>query len=557
MVTINVKESILTDKFAKSFGLHPAIIQAIINRGYTTEKEIETYLFRDKQPYGDPHSINDMAKAVTLLVDAIETNKKILVFGDTDCDGVIGTSVLLLGLRILTKNVSFMLTNRNKGGAYGLGEDSAARILEEQPDVVITVDNGTTSVNGIKLLKDKGITVIVTDHHEPLAEKVDADVVVNPKVNNSPLQDLCGAGVAWYLLKALSEKMTKLKPDTYLDLVTVATVGDVVPLVGPNRRIVYDGLKNIHKTKNKGLSLLFKQKALYKDIDSGDLAFKIVPMINAFGRVGDPADGVCLFTGDKADEAVMLAMQAKNSNDIRKEIESGIYKEAMLKLAKGSLTDCIVVYDPGWDDRIVGIVASRLAQRYKRPAFVMTKVTDPATGEEYIKGSCRSVDGIDIIMMLTTVDANLRSYGGHKMAAGLTLHEKDFGTFAVAINEVIAQVKSMSTVEIPVDAQVAVSSIDWKFIEQQENMQPFGHSNKEPVFVFKEVKITDTRILGTCHLSCYINDFNGGKVKAIMFNSSYTRAPASLVDVVGTVKISKWRGSKEIQILIKEIIEIE
>ena len=556
MIKVRVNKSDDTERLANIFHIHPSVMQAIINRGYASEDDIDTYLNPDTIPYGDPYQINDMEKAVSIILDAIKSNKKIVVFGDTDCDGIVGTAILVCGLRELSNNIEYTLTNRNAGGAYGLGPDSAERVLAMEPDLVITVDNGTTSIEGIEILRAQNIKVIVTDHHEQLAESPNVEAMVNPKVGNRSLSGLCGAGVAWYLLRAIASKNDKLKPDRYLDLVAVATIGDVVPLRDQNRRIVYDGLKNMHKTKNVGLAILLKQCGLFKKVTSGDIGFKVAPIINAFGRVGDPMDGVALFIEQNKTEATVIATHAKSNNMQRKEIEADIYKAALLKLVKGPIPAGVFLYDPGWDGRVAGIVAGKLAQRYRRPAFIMTKITDPDTGKVFIKGSCRSIEGVDMVLLLSAVDEHLNMYGGHKMAAGFTLDEDKLDAFIEAASEFIERVSNIVDIEVVVDAEANISDISWDFVNQQERMQPFGFQNKEPTFLFKDVRMVDSKVVGTCHLSCNVMDFSHGKLKAIMFNSPYTKAPNHLVDIVGTIKISKWRGNEDIQLFIKEVIDV-
>ena len=494
---------------AKRLGIAPEVAGLLIDRGIDTVESATAFLY-PKLENGVPASaIARIDEAVARIKQAVEDGESILVFGDYDCDGISATAALTLYLRSLGATVHYFIPRRGDG--YGLSERTVERVVETYyPDLMITVDCGITAHDEVELAQDLGVDVIVTDHHEP-QDVLPECIVVDPKLGeDTRLKDLCGAGVVYKLIEAMAGLDVAKQ---YLDIVALATVADVVPLVGDNRIIVAEGLKLLNRRCRKGLSALIRSCDLDK-VTSTDIGFRLGPRINALGRLNDDADVVELLTTEDDFVIRELVERIGAANTIRQTLTKKMVEQAHAKLADYDLVHrpCIVLWDDEWETGVLGLVASKLASEFNRPVVLLGDVGD------CYKGSARAGCDVNIFEALKAVEPYMIAFGGHKAAAGMSVNKQTVNKFADELCRVIASTYPPETF-IPVahyDIDAPLSRLDKAFFAQLELLEPYGEGNPVPRIKVNtgEVKLSS---FGTDHVKARL----GNDVEVVAFGSSY------------------------------------
>jgi single-stranded-DNA-specific exonuclease len=545
-------------------GLPIPLARALALRGLRNKNEIEAFLNPLLSGLSDPFLLPDMEKAVSRVWKAIDAGEAISVFGDYDVDGITSSALLTRVFARLGANVQAFIPNRLDEG-YGLSQDALDRCLEaHRPALVVTVDCGVNAVESVAYAQARGVDVIVTDHHEPGSETAAAFALINPKLGKiHSLEILSGVGVAFKfahaLLKAGRERGSAAADGidlrTYLDLVALGTVADIVPLIGENRIIVHHGLSALDATPWEGLRALKNLAGMRGETDTCHLGFQLGPRINAAGRIGQPMQALRLLVTDDPAEARGIAELLDRTNKERRTIESDMADQAFAEIDAyfdpGKHFGLVVARE-GWHPGVVGIVASRVSRHYNRPAIVMGIDEDGSA-----RGSCRSIDEYDMLEGLRACELLLVKYGGHKMAAGVELAAGSLDAFTIGFNDAVS-IKLMSVDLSPVqhiDAEVSADELDWKFWEQLKRLQPFGQDNPEPIWALRGAELSGTpRVVGQKHLKFAVAS-KGRKFEAIAFNYPLARLPQGSIDVAFTLHENSWNGNTTLQLQIRDIRE--
>lgn len=467
-----------------AIGVNKKLVELLFLRGMKTEKDVHDFLFPDAGNFYDPFLMKGMREAVDRINAAIENDEKIVVYGDYDADGICSNAILSLYLKSRGMEV-FSHTPNRIGDGYGLNNDTLEKIIEEiMPDLIITCDCGISCYDEVEFVKDLGVDIIVTDHHEP-GEKIPDCVVVNPKQSDCkyPFKGLCGAGVVLKLVQALSGFETMEK---YLDLCSVATIADLVPLLDENRLIVQLGLSRIPSTENIGLKALFASNNLVKPTAS-DVAFKISPRINAAGRMGDAYRAFELLTTDNRTRVAEIISELETENDRRKEMCNEMYSEALVDLHYEDIvnTRAIILCNSSWEKGITGILAAKLCGDFMRPTFVLAK-----SGDDSYKGTCRSVEGINIFEVLSGCSDLLLEFGGHSQAAGFSISPDKVETFKLRVKDILSKYDAnLFLPKFLYDDEIGLKDLSYEFVESLSMLEPTGNSNPKPTFKIKAEKV--------------------------------------------------------------------
>jgi single-stranded-DNA-specific exonuclease len=546
-------------------GLHPLLARLFATRGVETAEQTDYRWNR----LIHPKKLTQNQHAAKLLADAIEQNKNLLIVADYDCDGATACAVAICGLRSMGANVDFMVPNRFETG-YGLSPEVIDIILERQavrPDLIITVDNGIASVEGVKYAKEHGIDVLVTDHHLPGDELPDAIAIVNPNQEDCgfPSKNLAGVGVMYYLLMALRaefkqrghfDDQTQPRLDTLADLVALGTVADVVKLDANNRILVTQGLERMRKGfMRPGIRALFKVSGTtYKTASASDLGFRIGPRINAAGRLADMSIGIrCLITDDEF-EAMQLADELDKINQQRRHIEHEMSEQALETLATEAEQNleplaAICVYDDEWHQGVVGIVASRLKEKFWRPAFAFSPADN---GSDEIRGSGRSVPDVHLRDALDLVSKRhpglIIKFGGHAMAAGLSIHKQDLDTFKQALHDAIVTMTGKHSFESVIETDGSLPNTHAttrmaNMLEEQVWGAGFPPPSFNDVFI-----VRSQRILKDKHLKLQLEK-DQVVYDAIWFN--HNEPLPELAHVVYELKSNEWNGQVNVQFMVR------
>ena len=476
------------ESLRSSLGISSLLAKVLVNKGATT-KEKAKKMFFDETPLSDPYLLKDMDVAVKRIIRAVENGEKIVIYGDYDVDGVCATATLFTCLENMGANVFYKLPNREKDG-YGLNSDVLQSFKNKGVDLVVTVDNGIAAISEVDFANSIGLDIIVTDHHLPKGEIPKALAVVDPlrKDDESPCKTLCGAGVAFKLVCALEQADPMEMLEFYGDFVAVGTVADLMLLEGENRTIVKAGLNLLNEGMRQGFNSLIEVCGLWgKEITSESIAYAIAPRINAAGRMADPTVALELLLCEDEDEGRLLAQELETDNHKRQDIQNKMAEDITQEiLADANLVNdrVIVVWGDSYHPGVVGIVASRLVETYAKPAIVLTK-----DGDEY-KGSGRSVQGFNLHRALEETKHLLIRFGGHELAAGLTLEEENLENFRKAINDVANSVTGLEKTEsLRVDCQVTTAEISVDSVSQINLLAPFGNGNPNPLFMISGVQL--------------------------------------------------------------------
>ena len=509
---------------SEKFHISPRVASLIRNRDVIGDDAIEKYLNGTIADLYDGMLMKDMDKAVAVLGEKIKENAKIRIIGDYDIDGIQSTYILLEGFRMLGADVDSDIPDRMKDG-YGLNRNLIDRALEADVDTIVTCDNGIAAAEEIAYAKSMGMTIVVTDHHEVPYTEIgagrryilpEADAVVDPKQEDCtyPFKGLCGAAVAYKLVEALMEAMGKDAEDAdyLMENVAIATIGDVMDLVDENRIFVKQGLDMLKRTENLGLKALMGC--------TGVNGFVIGPCMNASGRLDTAKRALELLEAKKVAEADLLAGDLKALNDSRKDMTAQAVEEAFIQVENSELKDAdvLVVYLPECHESLAGIVAGRIREKYYRPVFVLTK------GAEGLKGSGRSIETWHMYEGLNRVKHLLSKFGGHKMAAGLSMPEENLEQFRKEINEKSGITPEDLNEKIAIDMQLPFECVNEKFIGELAVLEPFGKGNARPIFAERQVQVESARILGKNKnvLKLQVKDLHGTRMDAMYFGDVNT-----------------------------------
>lgn len=518
---------------SEKFHISPRVASLIRNRDVIGDDAIEKYLNGTIADLYDGMLMKDMDKAVAVLGEKIKENAKIRIIGDYDIDGIQSTYILLEGFRMLGADVDSDIPDRMKDG-YGLNRNLIDRALEADVDTIITCDNGIAAAEEIAYAKSMGMTIVVTDHHEVPYTEIgagrryilpEADAVVDPKQEDCtyPFKGLCGAAVAYKLVEALMEAMGKDAEDAdyLMENVAIATIGDVMDLVDENRIFVKQGLDMLKRTENLGLKALMGCTGVNVDkLSPYHIGFVIGPCMNASGRLDTAKRALELLEAKKVAEADLLAGDLKALNDSRKDMTAQAVEEAFIQVENSELKDAdvLVVYLPECHESLAGIVAGRIREKYYRPVFVLTK------GAEGLKGSGRSIETWHMYEGLNRVKHLLSKFGGHKMAAGLSMPEENLEQFRKEINEKSGITPEDLNEKIAIDMQLPFECVNEKFVEELAVLEPFGKGNARPVFAERQVQVESARILGKNKnvLKLQVKDLHGTRMDAMYYGDVNT-----------------------------------
>lgn len=515
-------------EMAKKYGIDPLIARIIRNRDITDEKEITEYLYGGKEALHNPHLLKDVDKAAEIIAEGIAGKKAMRIIGDYDIDGVNATYILLEGIRRCGGNVDAAIPDRMKDG-YGINEHLIEQALSDGKELLITCDNGIAAINEINFAKEKGMTVVVTDHHEiPYRNteqgkeflRSNADAIVNPKQNDClyPCKGICGAVVAWKLVQVLYERMDipVVEADIFIENAGFATVGDVMDLTGENRILVKLGLKALEHTKNPGMkALIAKNKLSDKPLSAYHIGFVLGPCINASGRLDTAKRSLELLLERDEVKASALAGELVELNESRKYMTQQETQKALEQIEKeGREKDkVLVVYLPECHESLAGIIAGRIREAYQRPVFVLTR------GEEGVKGSGRSIEAYSMFDKMTEVAELFTKYGGHPMAAGLSMREEDIDKLREQLNQKAEFSEEDMAEVVRLDAVLPMSYFTVDTIRQLSVLEPCGKSNTKPVFADRNIKITRAGIVGVNRnvLKLHLLDSRGNPVAGVYF----------------------------------------
>lgn len=553
-------------KIGSEFGIDPVIARLIRNRDIQDMKEIRSYLYGTLAEIPSPWKMKDMERAVQILQKKITQKKKIRIIGDYDIDGVTATCILLKGLKRLNANVDTYIPDRVKDG-YGMHEQLIDKALEDGIDTILTCDNGIAAAAEIEYAKKEGLTVIVTDHHDiPFRDTEDgriwiipkADAVVNPKQNDClyPNKNICGAVVAWKLIWALYERL-EIDSDEiwdFLELAAIATVGDVMDLQGENRIIVKEGLKKLSSTSFEGLKALICVNNLEgAEITAYHVGFVIGPCINASGRLDTAARSLELLLADNMEDAMKLADDLYDLNQSRKAMTEQGKEQAIQSIEENNLGKdrVLVVYLPDCHESLAGIIAGRIREAYNKPVFVLTK------GSDGVKGSGRSIEAYSMYEELVKCSDLLMQFGGHPMAAGLSMEEKNVELFRRRLNDNCTLTEQDLIPKIMIDVPMPISYLSKKLTEQLKVLEPFGKGNSKPLFAQKNLRVVGIRVFGRNRnvAKMLLIDENGIKMDAVYFGEAqefvdFVQAHDT-ISVTYYPEINVFQGRENLQVVIK------
>lgn len=585
-ILVNKKESFL--RLSNSINENPLVLRLLANRGIDTFESADRFLNGTINDFYDGNLMADMTKGVNIIKNAILNNKKIIIYGDYDCDGVISTTIFFNALKNIGANYSYYIPNREDEG-YGMHSGRIKKLKEEGYEVILTCDNGISAFEQVDLAKELGMEIVITDHHDiPIRENnkgelketiPSADAVINPKRSDCkyPFKKLCGAGVALKFSKCLYDEF-KIGEEKFLDLIqfaAIATVCDVVDLVDENRIIVKKGLELLNETKNYGIQELKKSTGLSdKKIEEYHLGFVIGPCINATGRLETADLSVELLITEDLTKAKELANQLSELNTIRQELTKESTEKIIEKIEneKKKEEKVIVVYDDTIHESIAGIVAGRVKERYNMPCIVLTK------GKEMPKGSARSIEGYNIFEELSKCSEFLEKFGGHPMAAGLSIKEENIIPLRNKLNDICKLSDEDIIPVVRIDSPLGLNYLNEDLINIIESLRPFGKGNSSPLFAVKNVNIERLWLLGkeknflklrfkfeANGRLLYIDGISFDKFEAFKeevinkygeeefiraCDSSYINIKA---DVIYYPNINEFNGKRNIQIMIKNI----
>ncbi len=570
-VTIRRRE--ISSDFELDKDLTPLLNRIYLARNITSNSELDYHL----KHLPSPQLMKGMEEAVTLVTEVLATDLKTLIVGDFDADGATSTTVMLKGLRAMgAKQVSYLIPDRFKFG-YGLTPEIVEVAARQQPDLIITVDNGIASIDGIALAKEKGIRVLVTDHHLPGDELPEADAIINPNQpgDKFPSKNIAGVGVAFYLLLALRSRLRDngwfteqglAEPNLagLLDIVALGTVADVVPLDHCNRILVKQGLARINNGQACPgiLALIDVANRVPGNLAASDLGFAVAPRLNAAGRIENMSIGIECLLAEEHEAAHEIAVRLDSINQERRSIETEMKIQALNDLKKIQLDDKndmpvgLCIFDQNWHQGVIGILAARIRERFHRPVIAFAPAGDELDG---LKGSARSIPGLHIRDVLAAVDTQhpglIKKFGGHAMAAGLSLATECYTPFSEAFNEEVErQLGDMPLEKVFLtDGELTTAELDISTAMSLRRAGPWGQLFPEPLFE-GDFKVIDKRIVGKYHLKMQLSDGNA-PIDAIMFNirEGDEAMARDTVHVVYKLDVNEFRGKRTVQMMVEHM----
>ena len=546
------------EEISKKYHVNKLLATILANRNIVNEEQIRLFLNPTRNDFHDPYLITDMEKAINRIVEAIEKQEKVTIYGDYDVDGITSITVLKSFLKDRGLEVSQYIPNRLNEG-YGLNKNAIDKIHNNGCELMITVDCGISAIEEIEYANSLGIETIVTDHHEPGNELPNALAVIDNKRKDStyPFRELAGVGVVFKVIQALGIKL-RLKEEEYLkylDIVCIGTISDIVPLVDENRVIAKLGLLLIKQTKNIGLRSII-QSSGYTKIDSNSISFGIAPRINACGRMGKAEDALQLFLSKNINEVSQLTNKLNEYNRLRQDTEKKIFENAIRQIEEEHLAEnaTITVGGHHWHHGVIGIVSSKITEMYFKPSILLSFEEDGIG-----TGSGRSIPGFDLHEALSKCTDTIEKFGGHSMAIGITIKKEKFEAFKKEFEEIAKEANIEEIVPIiNIDAKIDFSSINKEMVESLKELEPFGEGNKMPVFAFKNLKIDSIRALSEGkHLKLTLKEGNT-VVNAIGFNMGALVEDYRIgdkIDVVGVLEVNTFNGVDTLQINMKDIMK--
>ena len=534
------------------------LAQTLLSRGFVSYEQVQDFLLTyEEKDVADPGLLKDGHKAVKRILRAIEDKEKILIFGDYDVDGITSSSLVLTALLPLGAQVNFYLPNRLRDG-YGLSTKIVQKAAQNGYKVIITVDNGITAFEPVRVAKELGIDVIITDHHRPHDHLPDAYAIVNPHQVDCayPYKYFAGVGVAFKLMSLLYQQKNMKLPDKVIELLLLGTVADVVPLTGENRYWVRHGLAHINQYESQALQVLKQNSNFSKPtLLSTDIGFSITPQINALGRLDDPRQGVAFLIGDDYDTTLHVGKVLHELNNARKEIERSIVEEIEGQIRSGHINldreNIIMAASKNWPAGVIGLVASRFVGMYGKPTILFHLSSDGLA-----KGSCRSIKEFNMFNALHEHKELLTSFGGHSVAAGLALPLDNVKILKEKLETLVAQQLSPEDLQLKleVDGVAQLADFSSTFMAQLEQFEPFGHENKQPYFCVQGLVLVQKPVLlKEAHVKCLV--FADGVIKPLIF--FYRKDLFDLLvdhgdkpfDVVAQVTQNYWQGNYTIELI--------
>lgn len=545
------------DGFAKALGVSPIVTRIMRNKDLDTVESQRAFLNSSMDNLHKPELMKDMEKAVLIIMEKIREGRSIRVIGDYDIDGICSTYILVEGLRRVGAEVSYDIPDRVKDG-YGINENIIKKAYDEGVDTIVTCDNGIAAIEQIKYAKELGMTVVITDHHEvPFVrdeetceityKRVAGDAVVNPKQPDCsyPFKLLCGGAIAYKVITCLYKKLEmpdwQVKADMFIEYAAIATIGDVVDLIDENRIIASEGLKRLKTTSNIGLDKLMDLCGVNRErLSSYHVGFVIGPCLNAAGRLETAKKGLELLRCEDFSLAEKLAAELVELNNTRKSMtEEGVISAVRQGESKED-KKVLVIYLPDVHESIAGIIAGRVREHFNKPVFVLTDSADEGE-DNMIKGSGRSIEGYNMFEALIECDEYLQKYGGHEMAAGLSLSGDMLETFEKALNDRCKLTDEDMIRKVWIDVPMPIAYATEELVNQLSLLEPFGKGNEKPVFATKNVRIKSLKIVGAnqnmCKLSVY--DDSGKIVDALVFASIFQGFMEFLTKKFGEEQVRK------------------
>ncbi|MFB7639419.1 single-stranded-DNA-specific exonuclease RecJ [Peribacillus butanolivorans] len=544
-------------ELAEELHITPLVAALLVNRGLDTIESARSFLFVKNQTFHDPFLLKDMDKAVYRIKEAIQNGEKIRIFGDYDADGVTSTTVMMTTLTRLGADVDFYIPNRFTEG-YGPNPMAFRLAAEQGVKVLITVDTGISAVDEAKLASELGMDYILTDHHEPGPELPEALAIIHPKLEDSsyPFEDLAGVGVAFKLAHALLGEL----PEDLLEIAAIGTIADLVPLKGENRLIAAKGIEQLRLTRRPGLVALMKVANIQQEaLNEESIGFTMAPRINAVGRLGDADPAVDLLMSENLAEATELANEIDDINKERQAMVAAMAEEAIQEVEENfppESNGVLIIGREGWNAGVVGIVASKLVERFYRPTIVLSY--DREKG--HAKGSARSIAGFDLFESLSTCRELLPHFGGHPMAAGMTLKIEDVQELRDRMNMIAKEQLSVEdfTPITNLDGATTLAEVSIQTIQEMSLLAPFGVTNPKPKILIDSVQLSSVRKIGANqnHLKVQLEDSENHKLDGVGFGLGHyvdEIAPHAEVSVIGELSINEWNNIKKPQIFVQDV----
>ncbi len=540
------------NRLAEMGGLPPLCARVLVSRGIDTVERAAD-LLGDGNGLSDPFLITDMRKAAETIIAAVDEGKKICVYGDYDCDGITATVLLYSYLQCIGGDVSYYINLREEG--YGLCADAVRRLAEEGTELIITVDNGISAAEEAVLVKELGMELVITDHHQPPEILPEAVAVVDPHRADdcSPFKDLCGCGLALKLVAAMDGGSCESALEQFSDLAAIATVADVVPLKGENREIVRLGLKYLENTENAGLKALMNASGIKLPVTATQAAFGLAPRINAAGRFASASEAAELLLCEDGDTAKQMAARLNSLNEQRKKAETEIMEDIHQKILTNNgilYKRVLFLYGEGWHHGVIGIVASRLAERFGKPVFILSEDGD------FARGSARSAEGFSVHKALAACADCLVKFGGHTGAGGFTLKKEDVQSFDDALQKYAAEEYAVASgVPLHADMLLRPEELTVENVSALSVLEPYGEGNPKPVFMLQGARLLETVPLSEGkHTKLKLTYGNIG-VYGLMFGTrtaEFPYKPGDMLDIMASAEINSYNGRTSVNLRIED-----